>query len=846
MSSTKRLSNERVFAHNSPDGRKQLLSEHLLQVSRRSRQLAAKLNLPHAGELIGLLHDLGKATVTFQDYLLSYDKTTDIEPQDELRGKIDHSTAGAQIIGRELAAGKKDRLAQELASLLASPIMSHHSGLIDCVAPNGEDRFARRMKKRDEETRAGEAWRTVDREVRDRAEALLHEPAMREELRRAAKRALHGEGNQESVDRHYQQLGLMVRLLFSCLIDADRTDTADFERPGSVTLRQKAPFADWGALLGGLEQTLAKMPIEGEVNRIRRDVSEACARAAMRSSGTYRLTVPTGGGKTLAALRFALRHAESRANGLAPVEHVLFVSPYISIVEQNAAVVRQILEPQGMSPGSVVLEHHSNLGVDETPGGRENWRRKVLTENWDAPVVFTTMAQLLESLFGGGTRAVRRLHAMARAVIVFDEAQTLPVKLLHLFNNAMNYLARECGTTVLLCTATQPRLHDLAAERGALRLAPDAEVIDDVAGLFRSLRRYTVVDDTERPGGWTQANVAEAACAMAQERGSCLVVLNTKKDVREVFQQCREKLPGALCVHLSTAMCPAHRARSLQGLKEHLVTQTAGKNTAPILCVSTNLIEAGVDIDFATVVRDLAGLDSLAQAAGRCNRHGRRPQGGRVLLVRLPDPPAQLEDVLHGRKASRRVLGEWRRTNPGEPFPLDSPEPMDRYFKIVNYERSPEMSYHVSSQEAERDNTLLSMLGGNDLAVAEAAAAGKSIERTLLRQSFMAAADAFQLIAPTEGVVVPYRGIGGEEGTRIIAALCASHDLQAEWQVLRNAQPYTLSLYQEAFRHLVQKGATYEAKAGSGVFEWNPHQAALAGDRNDGKHSGSYHSGRRQ
>ncbi len=457
-------------------------------------------------------------------------------------------------------------------------------------------------------------------------------------------------------------------------------------------MRQKAPFADWGALLGGLEQTLAKMPIEGEVNRIRRDVSEACARAAMRSPGTYRLTVPTGGGKTLAALRFALRHAESRANGLAPVKHVLFVSPYISIVEQNAAVVRQILEPQGMSPGSVVLEHHSNLGVDETPGGRENWRRKVLTENWDAPVVFTTMAQLLESLFGGGTRAVRRLHAMARAVIVFDEAQTLPVKLLHLFNNAMNYLARECGTTVLLCTATQPRLHDVAAERGALRLAPDAEVIDNVAGLFRSLRRYTVVDDTERPGGWTQANVAEAACAMAQERGSCLVVLNTKKDVREVFQQCRERLPEALCVHLSTAMCPAHRARSLQGLKEHLVTQTAGKDTAPILCVSTNLIEAGVDIDFATVVRDLAGLDSLAQAAGRCNRHGRRPQGGRVLLVRLPDPPAQLEDVLRGRKISRRVLGEWRRSHPHDPFPLHSPEPMNRYFILANYERRHEMT----------------------------------------------------------------------------------------------------------------------------------------------------------
>lgn len=822
------------IAHASEDGRQQLVSTHLLQVSAYTRQLAEKLSLPNAGALIGLLHDAGKATAEFQEYLRSFQKDSDIEPQDEMRGRIDHSTAGAQIIWRKMTVSAEDQLAQELASLLALPVVSHHSGFIDCVIADGGDGLSSRLSKADSKTRSVESWQTLDAGVRASAEALLQDPALRRELRLAVMRALHGEGNREADSRHHLQLGLLVRLLFSCLIDADRTDTANFERQTRNRPGLGRAYECWAVLLIRLEAAVSAMPTDGAVNRIRREVSTACAQAAGCSVGIYRLTVPTGGGKTLAAMRFALRHASSRAYGAAPVERVIFISPYISIVEQNAEVVRSILEGSGVPTCSIVLEHHSNLGSDETVSGGEHWRSKVLAENWDAPVVFTTMAQALESLFGGGTRAVRRLHAMVRAVIVFDEAQTLPVKLLHLFNNAVNYLARECGTTVLMCTATQPRLENLDARRGALQLASNADIIQDISGLFRSLRRYTVVDETEREGGWTQADVAGAVCALARERGSCLAVLNTKKDVRAVFERCRECLPEAICVHLSTGMCPAHRAKSLKRLKTLLMAQAAGESTVPILCVSTNLIEAGVDIDFATVVRDLAGLDSLAQAAGRCNRHGLRPDGGQVLLVRLPDPPAQLEDVLHGRKAARRVLGEWRRKHPDEPFPLDSPEPMNRYFDLVNHERASEMSYTVGGRDAARDDTLLSMLGCNDLAVHEAASTGRPIKRQYLRQSFTAAADAFQLIAPTEGIVVPFHGEEGNDGEAVVAALCAAHDLDGEWQLLRRAQRYTLSLYAHAFRNLLQTGAAYETKAGSGVYclraEWYDPEFGLRDD----------------
>src|SRR6185312_10576792 len=217
--------------------------------------------------------------------------------------------------------------------------------------------------------------------------------------------------------------------------------------------------------------------------------------------------------------------------------------PYISIVDQNAAVTRSVLEPEGVPYASVVLEHHSNIQDEpnDEAGRPDLWRRRVLAENWDAPVVFTTSVQVLESLFGSGTRAVRRLHAMAYAVIVFDEVQTLPVKMVHLFNNAINLLASHCGSTVLLCTATQPLLETVCKAKGAARLGNPPDLISSPQQLFEQLKRYEVFDHTDRPGGWQIAQVAELVLTEAQQYGSCLAIMNTKKDARELFQSLREQ-----------------------------------------------------------------------------------------------------------------------------------------------------------------------------------------------------------------------------------------------------------------------------------------------------------------
>lgn len=458
----------------------QLLSEHLRGVAGQCSESAKTLGLGKAGEIIGLLHDLGKATKTFQDYLLSF--ANDAKGHDDLRGQIDHSTAGAQcLIANIRNAQQEDSYQGIVARFLAICIASHHSGLIDCLKTDGHDSLSQRLAKPDSNTRLLEAWNSLDPSVTSRAKKLMEDPGLVAEVRNkiAELAASFGKGEGD-ID---VQLGLLLRLLFSCLIDADRTSTANFEKPAAVH-RQEQAYEAWDRLLERLDRSLSQMNTDGPVNGIRRQISDECFRAADRPGGIYALTVPTGGGKTLSALRFALEHARRHA-----LDRIIFVSPYISIVDQNAAVARSILEPKGVPYASVVLEHHSNVqdDPDDDLGRPDLWRRRVLAENWDAPVVFTTSVQVLEALFGSGTRAVRRLHAMARAVIIFDEVQTLPIKMVHLFNNAINLFASQCGSTIVLCTATQPLLETVSKAKGAARLNTPPGACVQSAEAFRTI-----------------------------------------------------------------------------------------------------------------------------------------------------------------------------------------------------------------------------------------------------------------------------------------------------------------------------------------------------------------------
>jgi CRISPR-associated endonuclease/helicase Cas3 len=326
------------------------------------------------------LHDLGKYSRAFQEYLRRVTLSEDTEQPDPERGKIDHSTAGAQKIW--LSLNSRGALERAVGEILAICVASHHSGLIDCIAPSGFDNLSRRMDKAYAESHFDEALTSAEPQITEAYKQQLDDPKLIGALRAIVARICQTDRN-ETIRR--SKIGLLTRFLFSCLIDADRTDTADFSNRAAASLRQHGRYTEWRALAGLLEHKLEGFSDASAIDKLRKQVSESCLSAAVRPKGTYLLTVPTGGGKTLASLRFALNHA-AKWN----MDRVIYVSPYTSIIDQYASVVRGVLEPEGTEFASVVLEHHSNL----TPL-KQTWRSKILSENWDSPVVFTTAVQLL-------------------------------------------------------------------------------------------------------------------------------------------------------------------------------------------------------------------------------------------------------------------------------------------------------------------------------------------------------------------------------------------------------------------------------------------------------------------
>ena len=798
------------IAHVRDNGEQQPLLEHLRGVGKKAATNAAKIGLGAQGELIGLLHDLGKYSDAFQAYLksatniLKQDEDEEFVDVDKLKGRIDHSTAGAQLVWRELE--KRGPLGQAVGQMLALCIASHHSGLIDCLTADhqslGEDAFTRRIEKADDRSHLGEAWIKVDLEVRERVESLLGESSLLAELQTLLGRIVLSSPKRTPTSLvAQQQIGLLTRFLFSCLIDADRLDTAIFEKPHAHRHRPQGNYTEWTTLIERLEKHLAGFVPREPIDHLRQDISRHCLDGALRERGIYTLTVPTGGGKTLASLRFALHHAKQHK-----LERILYVVPFTSIIDQNAEVARGILEPKEevAHSGQIVLEHHSNL----TPEA-QGWREKILTENWDAPVIYTTMVQFLETLFGAGTRGARRMHQLAHAVLIFDEIQSLPVKCVYLFNNAINFLVHHCGSTVVLCTATQPLLDKVDANQGALKLSPNSELMPDVRSLFADLKRVEVKNQ-HKPGGWTQEEVATLAQEETRDTDSCLVIVNTKKAAQAVYRLCHES-SSVPTFHLSTSLCPAHRKEILRQVRDHLDRRES------VLCVSTQLIEAGVDVDFGAVIRYAAGLDSIAQAAGRCNRNGRNAIG-RVHIVNPREQDESLErllDIRIGRDKTARILNDYEENPDRFQYNLVGPEAMAWYYQNSFFARKDDMSYPVSAATLGHDDNLLNLLSSNSIASAEYGRRNGQMPKLCLRQSFKAAAQAFKAIdAPTQGVIVPY----GEAGRELINELCSSFDIEKQYALLRRAQQFTVNVFPHELRKLQDARAVYPVQEGTQIL----------------------------
>lgn len=594
-----------IYAHSRegrPPSEWQPLHEHLEKVAVTARAYADPFSSGDWAWNAGWLHDVGKADLRFQKYLLRENGLDDAEYDNAGNGRVNHSSAGA--------AYAEDKISNIPGRSLAYIAAGHHAGLPDWFSDQtGNAALSVRL----EEGRAN----------------LVNISPVADEYAQNLYTVTKSPSFVSPKNYH-----LWLRMLYSCLVDADFLDTESFMQPEAI--RQRVGFSSIEEMKNIFDRhmdDLIRDCDETPVNMARREILDACRKAAEGDQGLYSLTVPTGGGKTLSGMAFALDHAVKHRKN-----RIIYVIPYTSIIEQTAGVLRGIFGDDN------VVEHHSNIDPDQ-----ETQRMRLASENWDAPIIVTTNVQFFESLFATRSSRCRKLHNIVNSVVILDEAQLIPPQWLVPCVHAISELTKHYGVTVVLSTATQPAFQGLQS----------AEIVNDPTRLYERLKRTEIhlPSDGSARVDWT--DVAKGL----QEHPQVLCIVNTRRDCHDLF-----KLMPEGTIHLSALMCGQHRSEKIVEIKRLL------QEDKPVRVVSTQLVEAGVDIDFPVVYRAFCGLDSIAQAAGRCNREGKLPEKGQVHVFMPPkDPPRGL---LLKAASTTRAMGCLGECDP------QKPETFRRYFEL--------------------------------------------------------------------------------------------------------------------------------------------------------------------
>lgn len=743
----------------------QTVSEHCRGTANYAAECLSSVGLSQAAYLSGLLHDLGKATEQFRAYIESAANGEDVK-----RGSVVHTFAGARMLLDRHHGTAPTSYEDITCELLAFAIGAHH-GLFDCVGEKRTSGFQHRLLSHNGEyheaiqnylcscvsqSEIDQLFQTSCLELTEVFEKIQDRLCQDAELA----------GQELSF-----YIGLVARLLLSAVIQGDRRDTAEFmtEIVRPVFPRDRHPI--WESCLQHMEQNLSRFSSDTDIQKARQQISGQCRIFAEQPGGVYRLNVPTGAGKTLSSLRYALAHAAKWNKA-----RIIFTAPLLTILEQNAQIIRDYV-----GDDSIILEHHSNLArAKEDPEQLDVW--ELLAEDWSAPIVITTLVQLLNTLFSGKTASIRRFQALSNSVIILDEVQTVPVKMLTLFNLAVNFLSEICGATVVLCSATQPCLEKTAHP---LARVPKDLVPYDPA-LWKAFRRTQI----QNAGHMRLEDIPAFALEILENAGSLLIVCNKKVEAAYLYRNLSDS--GFYCCHLSAAMCPAHRRAALATLQAALA---AGKKT---VCVSTQIIEAGVDISFERVIRLSAGMDSVIQAAGRCNRNGEQAGPAPVYLLQCQNENlARLPDIQRGKDATSELLAQYRQQPERFQSDLSSDEAIGYYYRRL-YQEMPDgfQDYAVKGKHY----TIFSLLASNGYFADDRAEAYGTY---FLNQAFQLAGRLFQVYdEDSMDVIVPY-GAGKE----IIADLSSDRarwDLAYRQDCLDRAKDYTVSLYQYQRQQLEQ------------------------------------------
>jgi len=520
------------------------------------------------------------------------------------------------------------------------------------------------------------------------------------------------------------------------------------------------------------------------VSRQRCDIARRCEAFAGHPVKTCKLVVPTGGGKTLSSFRFALRHCLEYGK-----KKIIYTAPFMSILEQNSDEIKAFVGDEWLT------EHHSNIWA-ELEDDEVLHEYELRTEKWDSPVITTTMVQMLNTFFLDKGSSVRRFHRLCDSILIIDEIQSIPVKCVHLFNLAVNFLSQMCGTVIVLCSATQPAIENVDHP---IILDADWSMTGDTDKDFDVFHRTDVISKVT-PYGMSNIEAAEFAAEKFKEYGNLLMVVNTKTSAKNLYRLLKERCANAEVVHLSTNMCPQHRRDSLRNI---LAALKAGK---PIICVTTQLIEAGVNVSFRCVIRSLAGLDNAAQAAGRCNRNGESPIPCPVYLIKLREENvAKLDGMESAQRISERIISS-------KQYPdLLSSQTQSVYSAVLYTEMKKELSYRVKVDGMDTNLVDLLSLNHDNFSMS-----GLPKERQFSVQAFKTAGSNFEVISSqTRDIIVPY----DDDAKSVIASLDTPWAFASDKNIKKKAQRYTVSIFEWQYKKLSDCGAIRALCSGAAALE---------------------------
>lgn len=755
---------KQVIARKNSYGKTQILDEHLKNVAKISSSIS---HYPNTAKLIAYLHDLGKLSDEFQIYIKNGGE----------RGSIIHAWQGA-LLANELFVDNSQS-AQILKEIIGFCVTAHHNYLDDGVSPDGNAKYYEKISKTtDPKYYFEEIKRKIADDDREIFLKLFNDakPEISDFI--AQIRVVYRSQN----SAHFA-LGLFVKYIYSCLVDADRLDAYLFD----IGEGFESAKPDWDNLIKIFEANIANFSNDSKIDHVRKSVSDKCKFAAEKETNIYHLSVPTGGGKTLSSLRFALHHCKKYEK-----KRIIYVIPYLSIIDQTSNNLRDILNLT--EDNDIIFEHHSNIVEPEDEKASEI--RKLSAARWDSPLIITTMVQFMESVMSAKAGKLRKFAAMADSVIIFDEIQSLPIKTIHCFNEIVSFLSKILNSTIILCSATQPTLEQ--TQRTNLLLSDTPKLIDCDED-FKDVKRVVVKTESEKDC----VSASQFILQKAIENGNCLVIVNTKKSALDIYNQLKKTAEGFELLHLSTSMFPAHRLQIINRIKNSLKTGTK------IICVATQLVEAGVDLSFSCVIRALSGLDSIAQAAGRCNRNGESTEPKTVYTFSLIDENLdKLHDIKSGKETTTQIIQKKEDDTDllGEPVMTEF---YQQYFKG----KDSQMDYSTPSYR----ETVYAMLSENNY--------GKDNYKNIigkrfphfLAQAFHSADSNFSLIDKnTQSVVVAC-----EEAENLFAEYCkepAGVFTKNKVLIIKKLQKFSIALYEWQINILTEQNALSRPNEETGII----------------------------